>query len=205
MNKINRIFQEFGENSKIIIMVRHGFKTANGRNITPECLDSIIKNGVPGLTPEINMIQHGSYYLRTDETVCAITLNLLRNGGQIINHFPKDDRLANPKLFGLFTDELDKETKGAGLSTHEGLRTFRRDEYNNWTRGIDDFIFGTFSKMNPRDVCLVPAHTPVVEMSYNLYSKNPDPAMIVKELEYIFIVQPESGGREALKQNHLKI
>jgi len=191
-NSVKSIRGQYGKGVKIIIMIRHGLKTEDGKHITAECLNSIIADGIPGIDTEVNVLQHGSYYPRTDETGTAISLNLLLKGDKIARHLPADNRLGNPGLFNLYTPEMKMEMQNKKFTNYQGLRNLRLEEFMGYGNGVMEFIKETFARLNPGDVCLVPTHTPTVEIAYNFCASRPDEFMEIKELEYIFLVLHET-------------
>jgi hypothetical protein len=110
-NSLDYVLSIYGEKAKIILMSRHGDKTPEN-HITNECLANVINYGMPGIDSRINIFQHGTNCVRSEETGYAAVIWILTNGGKISKHLPADSRLGSDELFKeLFTDEVKENNE----------------------------------------------------------------------------------------------
>jgi|GEM_PF-1507947 len=202
---LTQIIEKFGKEAKIIFVFRHGKKTEDGKHITVECLKSIVENGVPGASTNINTIHRGSAFVRTEETVLALKLWIMRNGGEFLDclglvndDLSADPRLANEKVFKVFTPEILGKKKSEGLSNYEVMEKYCKEDFEGYQYDLRQIIEDLLeNRVCEGDVCAVPAHTPTVEIIYNTFTAEKDPKFEAKELEGIFVVEDEKGERHA--------
>jgi len=192
-NTLNGIFAHFGKNVKVIMMIRHGHKTPDGTRITTDCLKDIMDNGFPGLTTQVNVLQHGSEFIRTDQTGLAAALWILNNGGDIIKHLPDDYRLGHKPFFDLYTPEVKDLIAKNGWKNYETLAETNNEELQRFQSALSVLIKQIFNNIEENNVVLVPAHSPTVEAAFNFFAAEPDPRIEFKELEGICLVETESG------------
>ncbi len=190
------ITAQFGLKAKVLFIFRHGYK-ASDNHITLECLQDIMKNGVPGAAPNINVIHLGSEFVRTRETVEALVIWLLRNGVKIHERpIPSDYRLGNSEIFGLYNVETKTNMQAQGLNNYQALAQLHPDALKDWKEELEGCMEEAFDMLEEGDVCAVPCHSPTVEAVYNIFSADgqKDPNMYIKELEGIFLVEDENGN-----------
>lgn len=176
---------------KVILLSRHGDKTPNN-HITDECLKNIMEKGMPGLTPDINVIQHGSACVRSDETVSAAMIWILKNGGRIGRHLSADQRLGSDQFFqDLFTPEIKEQMKVSGWGNYETLVNARPDGLMIFEKGVAEGINSMFNNMETGDICLSVSHSPTVETAFNYFidPDHRDNKMVIAPLDGIMLVQ----------------
>jgi len=201
MLNINEIKEKYGKSAKIALIFRHGKKTQDGEHITIECLRNIIENGVPGVSVNINSIHHGSYFIRTEETVLALALWIMSNGGKINNYFTKDERLGNKTIFDLYDSATRAKISELGLSNYEAMEQLHPKQLKDWNKELKQFVKELFDLMENGDIMAVPCHTPTVECLFNLFAINneKDSKMNVPELGGICLVKTSNGIIHAIR------
>lgn len=190
-NTLPEIFAHFGKNVKVMLVIRHGYKTADG-NLTPECVNDVMNDGFPGLTPSINVLQHGSDFTRTDETGVAAAVWIRNNGGTITKDLPADSRLGNAQVFAMYNDKVKVQMKEKGWKNYETLAKTNPAGLLRFETELTGFVRETFYQLETGDVALIPAHSPTVEAMYNTFSEDRDRRIQFAELEGIFLVQTEN-------------
>jgi len=194
----DEIAEKFGPAARILFIFRHGYKTPDN-HVTVECLQDIVKNGIPGAGRNINVIHLGSEYIRTRETVEALTIWLLNQGVNVFEYpIPSDDRLGNSEVFKLYTSETKEIMKAKNLNNYQILAQLQPDILKDWEKDLRDVVNDIFDMLADGDVCAVPCHSPTVEAIYNVFADKKDPNMFVKELEGIFLVEDEEGVRHVI-------
>lgn len=187
-NTLPEIFAHFGKNVKVMLIIRHGHKAADDR-LTPECINDIMNDGFPGLTPSINVLQHGSDFIRTNETGVAATVWIRNNGGTITKNLPSDSRLGNTRVFAMYNDRVKTQMKEKGWKNYEALVKTNPAGLLRFETELIGFVRETFYQLETGDVALIPAHSPTVEAIYNTFAEDRDRKIQFAELEGIFLVQ----------------
>jgi len=184
----------YGPKVKIIHVTRHGIKGKDGKHITLGCLDNIIRNGLPRLDPRTNVLQHGTDLVRSDETGTAASLWIMRQGGKIEKHLPSMPEITSDALFKkAYTTEVDHAVEVKGMSDYKAVKTYNPEVFKDWEETLQKVIETVFSKLSESDICLLPCHSPTVEIIYNIYAKEKNPDMIMKMLHGIFVIMNENG------------
>lgn len=197
MNTVE-IQERFGKEAKVIFVFRHGIKTPDG-HITPECLAKIEAEGIAGAGININVIQEGSDFVRTKETVEALEKWVIKNNGKINRHIPSDSCLGNNAIFGFFTADVMNQMKTMGYGNYETLTVLGPQLQISWEADLENLISELFNQINPGDVCAVPCHSPTVEVLYNIYTALYDQKMTVKELEGCFLIMNPDGQIQSIR------
>lgn len=196
-----------GRPIKIIIFSRHGDKTPDN-HITDECLQRIIKDGMPGLHsgessfPVVNTLQLGSACVRSTETAYAAAVWVLTHGGKITKHLPADPRLGSDELFReLYTPEIKEQIKANGWKNYEALVEANPTGLKQFEDGIIDAIKEMFKQMAVGDICLSVSHSPTVETIFNLFTFTifKIKRMSIDPLDGIILVEDESRDFHAYR------
>jgi len=189
---------------KIAFVFRHGIKDQNG-HVTIDCLKDIMEKGIPAITPDPNIgfvyIHRGSIYLRTEETVRALQIWLLRHDVNIYEmELEHDPVLGNDYLFNSFTPEVKKIMSERGLTHYIAVKKLMPDTFLDWRAKLGLLFRDIFHySMEWGDIMLIPCHSPTVEMVYNMYAEKPDDKMVVKELDGVFVLQIKGGRTIAIR------
>lgn len=201
MLNTTEIHEQYGKNSKIAFISRHGKKTEDGNHITIECLKNIIENGIPSAPKGINLIHLGSYFIRTEETVLALALWVMSNGGKIEAYINRDERLGNEEIFDLYDSGTRAIIAEKKLSNYEAMEQLHPDQLRSWNKELKSFVTELFEFMEPGDICAVPCHTPTVECLFNLFAadEEKDSKMNVPELGGICLIQTADGAVHAIR------
>lgn len=184
----------FGPKAKVIFVFRHGKKTVDG-HIILGCLTDIMENGIPGASVDINMIHRGSAFVRTEETVTALKLWLLRKGAKFSKNsdLPADPRIADKEIFAFFTPDISAKRDAENLTNYEVMKRYGGELFGNYKGKLIVVIHQLFKfNLAPGDICALPAHTPTIEIIFNALSKEENPKMDVPELSGIFIIEDEN-------------
>jgi len=183
---------QYGDRTKIIYLIRHGIK--NGEHIDRDCLDSIMDHGFDGLSNAINVIHHGTDFVRTDETASAATIWLSRHGGGVEKHLNKSSVLGGKELMNLITPEVRKRIK-EGTPNYRSLLEINPAGFFSWRKEVTQTIINVFPYLDYGDKCLMVGHTPVIETVFNLFCPpgKTDVDMEVRELDGIFLVERNDG------------
>ena len=182
---------------KLIFLCRHGFKTAEG-HITLECLQHIVSNGIPGAAININVIHCGTGFVRTEETVTALSLWLMQNGSRPKYGIEADSRLGDQTWLDLFPP-IQNEGAKRRYNYYQMLKHLDPDGFARWNQEINGAILDTFDMMAVGDVCAMVAHSPSVEMTYNLFADKEDENFSAKEMEGIFLLMDSEGKVTAIR------
>jgi len=97
---MNNIREKINGGVKYIYIFRNGPETSNGHT-TPECLQNIMSEGLPGITT-INVLHYGSNSAAIGETNLALAVWIIRNGGRVNNYLSEDKRLKDSTISALF-------------------------------------------------------------------------------------------------------
>jgi len=180
--------------AKKIKFIRHGFKTADGKHITPECLQDIRENGIPGVGIEVNRLHEGSDCIRTFETGEAFVDWVNANGGEVNeSYIARDPRFGSDELFSkMVTPEFKAMRKETGKGNFEVLKsTASFKNFNNWMIDLGTALMDVFNQLQEGDICLLPSHSPIVEMLVNEVLGGNLVDLNTKELQGVTFVQSD--------------
>lgn len=193
--------EKYGPEATIVAMYRHGTKTPTG-HITPECLAEVMTNGIPGIGKDVTLVMLGSCYARTHEMSYALLCWLSRQLPEVHDGDDDDDdfvalepighdkRVGNPIIFNGLKDAMGK--KDPQTSNYQAA--IETEAGKAWSEGMAELMADIFEAFGGATMAIC-GHTPGTEIAYNLYAEEKDPSWTAKELECIFLVQAEYGGK----------
>ncbi len=183
---------------KLILIFRHGNKDEKG-HVTQECLDKIIREGIPGAGLNINTVHYGSGFIRTEETVTALVLWLLRNNCRPEFGLDHDDRFGSQRWLDVFSPSVREEGAKLGYNFYQMIKHLAPEEYAAWRAELNDAILEVFDAMESGDICALPAHSPTVELVDSLFADKEDESLQIKEMEGIFLLMTSEGEIKVIR------
>lgn len=158
---------------KTIVMIRHGFKTEDGKHITKECREEIRRNGINGVfSNTVTRIHEGSACIITRETVTPFIEHVQNKGIHIKNPILRaDPRFGSDELVAKMVTPAFKEARKSGKSNFTALKkTATPKNFARWSSEAYQALLDLFNQLEEDDVCLSATHSPIIEMILKEYT-----------------------------------